>query len=121
MEYYITNIDRLFTVTATNDLRLCFCEILFYLAINGRREQAIDEYNKKIAYLLPLGKMAQASNGCLRYILFNEDYAAWLYDRKNMQPTTIPFIHKWFEMPYILDAGSTAAIHKLVWEKSPHA
>jgi hypothetical protein len=121
MEYYIANIDRIFTVKATNSERLCFCEILFYLAINGRREQAIDEYNKKIAYLLPLGKMAQSSNGCLRYILFNEDYAAWLYDRKNMQPTSVPFIHKWFEMPYILDASGTAAIHKLVWEKSPDA
>jgi hypothetical protein len=117
MEYYITNMDRLFNVNATNEQRLCFCELLFYLAINGRREKAIDEYNKKIAYLLPLGKMAQSSNGGLRYILFNEDYAAWLYDRKNMQPTSIPFVHKWFEMPYILDASGTAAIHKLVWDK----
>ncbi|MDR0942960.1 MAG: hypothetical protein LBM41_00310 [Ruminococcus sp.] len=121
MEYYIANMDRLFTVNATNEGRLCFCELLSYLAVNGRREQAIDEYNKRIAYLLPLGKMAQSSNGFLRYILFNEDYAAWLYDRKNMQPTTLPFLHKWFEMPYILDATGTAAIHKLVWEKSPDA
>jgi hypothetical protein len=121
IEYYIINIDRLFTVKAPNAERLVFAELLFYLAINGRREKAIDEYNKKIAYLLPLGKMAQSSNGCMRYILFNEDYAAWLYDRKNMQPTSMPFIHKWFEMPYIIDASETAAIHKLVWEKSPHA
>jgi ABC-type multidrug transport system fused ATPase/permease subunit len=121
MEYYASSMDRLFTVEAKNEQRLAFAELLFYLAINGRREKAIGEYNKKIAYLLPLGKMAQPSNGCLRYILFNEDYAAWLYDRKNMQPTSVPFIHKWFEMPYILDASGTAAIHKLVWEKSPDA
>jgi hypothetical protein len=120
-EYYIANIDRLFTPKTQNQDRQHFIELLYYLAATGRREQAVDEYNKRISYLLPVGNTAQYLNGCLRYILFNEDYSLWLYDRKNIQPTSIPFLHKWFEVPYINEARIIDTLHKLVWERTPHA
>ncbi|MDR0975254.1 MAG: hypothetical protein LBL80_06135 [Ruminococcus sp.] len=117
LEYYVANIPRLTEGKRTASDRMFWIELLYYLALTGRREMAIDEYNKRISYVIPQTKISQSINGCLRYILFNEDYSLWLYDKKNMQPTMLEFIHKWFEMPYIYDAKGTYALHKLIWEQ----
>jgi hypothetical protein len=116
LEYYIANGDRHFAgKNCTLNCGLWQC-CLYYLAITGRREAAVNDYNKRATYMIAPGKASQFINGSLRYELFNEDYSVWLLDRKNMYPSpTVYFIDKWFEIPYFNEAEYIINLHKLIW------
>ncbi|MDR0903047.1 MAG: hypothetical protein LBM59_00250 [Ruminococcus sp.] len=118
LEYYYTNGDRLFCGKTCTQICYIWKCVLYYLALTGRREAAVNEYNKRATYMLPSGKYSQFINGSLRYILFNEDYSLWLLDRKNMYPEyALFFLVKYFEIPYINEAQFIIELHKLIWEK----
>jgi hypothetical protein len=118
IEYYIANSDRLFAgKNCTLNCGIWQCA-LYYLALTGRREAAVNDYNKRATYMITPGKASQFINGSLRYQLFNEDYSVWLLDRKNMYPNpTGHFIDKWFEIPYFFEAEFIIKLHQLIWGK----
>jgi hypothetical protein len=116
LEYYIANCDRLFAgKNCTLNCGLWQCT-LYYLALTGRREAAVNDYNNRATFMIVPGKPSQFINGSLRYQLFNEDYSVWLLDRKNMYPSpTVYFIDKWFEIPYFNEAEYIIKLHTLIW------
>ncbi|MDR0987664.1 MAG: hypothetical protein LBL98_08250 [Ruminococcus sp.] len=117
-EYYIANSERIFAgKNCTLNCGLWECA-LYYLALTGRREAAVNDYNKRATYMIAPGKASRYINGSLRYQLFNEDYSVWLFDRKNMYPSAHGnFIVKWFEIPYLFETTFHTKLHELIWEK----
>jgi hypothetical protein len=115
-EYYLQNGSKFFEGKGCTQNCTLWQSLLLYLAVTGRRDEAIAEYNRRATYMIMPGKASQFINGSLRYLLFNEDYSLWLLERKNMHPTAIDFIDKWFEMPYFQSAEFIINLHKMLWE-----